>query len=126
MDKRLPICYGGKVDVRQPRFTLTEDHVKLLRRANVGWERAEYGAPGIDPKRPYGNGDVTQDLMEILGWDIPADDDWNGPGLEVCEALRRLHVETETALQIVLATGSFEPGVYVAEPYNTMSWRRET
>src|SRR6266568_5645220 len=40
-------------------FTVTEDHLKLLRHAYLYWEYGEgYGAPAIDPKRPYGNSDV--------------------------------------------------------------------
>jgi hypothetical protein len=34
-------------------FTVTEDHLKLLRCAYVAWGLGEgYGAPGIDPKKP--------------------------------------------------------------------------
>ena len=38
-------------------FNLTVDHIKLLRRANVGWDGGEFGAPAIDYRRvtPYGN-----------------------------------------------------------------------
>ncbi len=54
--------------LREPdRFILTDEHVKLLRQANVSWDGCEFGAPGIDPKRPYGNGDVHSDIVEILG-----------------------------------------------------------
>ena len=30
------------------RFTLTEEHLKLLRHANVRWDDCEFGAPAID------------------------------------------------------------------------------
>jgi hypothetical protein len=34
-------------------FTVTEEHLKLLRRAYVAWDFGEgYGAPAINPKKP--------------------------------------------------------------------------
>lgn len=105
------------------RFTLTADHVALLRDASVCWNDIEAGAPTIDPKRPYGNGDVWKDVCRILRWPKEGDD-----GHEACwssaqiKRARVLHRETETALQVVLATGSFEPGEYVAKWYR--DWTR--
>lgn len=95
-------------------FTMTDQHLALLREMNVGWQGDEFGAPEIDPKRPYGNSDVLDDMAEILGLDADADED----------VLRRLHRETETALQIVLATGAAMPGRYRAPRYTT-DWQRE-
>ncbi len=98
-------------------FNLTEQHIKLLRRAYVHWHRAEAGAPTIDPKRPYGNSNVEEDVAEILGLPYDSEDDNN------TDKLLQLHQETETALQIVLCTGSFEPGMYVMQDYRrTLSW----
>ena len=34
----------------------------------VQWRDCEYGAPEINPKRPYGNSSVELDICEILGW----------------------------------------------------------
>lgn len=106
------------------RFVMTAQHLALLRRANVGWEGCEYGAPSIDCKRPYGNGDVERDIAEILG-DPLVNDRWGEPVVTEDQATRyrALHLETETALQIVLATGRFEPGTYEAERY-TRAWKR--
>lgn len=104
------------------RFELTEQHVKLLRRAWVDWENCETGAPAIDCKRPYGNSDVPGDVAEILGWHI---DDGGHARDESRERALELHRETQTALQVILATGSFEPGVYeLAVEYRLTSWRR--
>jgi hypothetical protein len=65
-------------------FTMTEDHLKLLRHAWVTWGEGEgYGAPGINPKKPYGNSYVQRDIARIL--DAP-DDDWE---LEDGERLTR-------------------------------------
>lgn len=49
-------------------LVITENHIKLLKRAWVSWYECEYGAPCIDPKRPYGNSDVEGDICDILGW----------------------------------------------------------
>lgn len=49
---------------------ITNDHLKLLEKVYWQWQDAEYGAPEIDPKRPYGNSDVENDIAELLGWKI--------------------------------------------------------
>lgn len=114
----------GSGRMSERRFVLTEQHVRLLRRMRVSWDGSEFGAPAIDPKRPYGNGDVLRDMSEILGVLFSLTDDWG----EACPTdaqeaeLRRLHRETATALQIVLATGRMEPGEYVAGRYD-VNWR---
>ena len=98
------------------RFTVTDEHLRLLRRAHVTWMDAEFGAPEIDCKRPYGSSGVYSDIAEILG--IP-EDDWSdgefNPLPEVEWRFLRLHVETAVVLQIALATGEFRPGRYVRE-----------
>ena len=99
-------------------FILTEDHVKLLRRANVRWWECETGAPAICPKRPYGNGAVAADIAEILGMEWKRDEYDDYMPQEVRERLLNLHAETETALQVVLAAGSFTPGLYVSRKYH--------
>lgn len=106
------------------RFVLTGLHVRLLRAMNVDWDDHETGAPAIDPKRPYGNSAVLRDIYELLVPDAAWDDDRGLPaGLssrewaELASAYGQLHAETEIALQIVLDTGGFQPGVYTAPAY---------
>src|SRR5260370_27528521 len=50
-------------------FTVTEDHLKLLRHtSDLYWDPGEgYGAPFINPKKPYGTSNVLQDVTEIVG-----------------------------------------------------------
>lgn len=100
-------------------FTVTDEHLKLLRRANVGWEDCEFGAPAIDCKRPYGNSDVISDIGEILGhdrrhWDPDDDGDYEET---IANNFTQLHAETAIVLQIALATGEFRPGRYVCSKY---------
>lgn len=102
---------------------MTEEHIKLLQRMYVGWDHAEFGAPKIDPKRPYGNGDVQRDISEILGWQIP-DEEENF--LAYCDWQDRtyaIHQETLVALQIILVTRSFATGQYAQkDQYSQRSW----
>lgn len=109
------------------RFTLTAEHIKLLRHAFVGWQDCETGAPEIDPKRPYGNSDVGNDIHEILTGETIGLRDSKRDELNDAETewYSILHRDTEKALQIVLATGSFEPGEFEkGEIYDDRSWRR--
>jgi hypothetical protein len=103
-------------------FTITAEHVKLLRNAVVRWEDCEFGAPAIDCKRPYGNSSVYQDMAEIL--DLPLNfNDWETPEQSEYQKLDRLHKETLQALQIFLYTGKMESGKYVSERYGAV-WKK--
>lgn len=97
-------------------FKLTKTHIKLLRRMYVRWDNCETGAPCIDPKRPYGNSDVTGDIHEIL----------TGECVELTREQEDkyidLHREMETALQIVLRTGKFKVGTYQLLKDYTSDW----
>lgn len=104
------------------KFEITEDHIKLLRAANVRWEDCEFGAPAIDCKRPYGNSSVYQDIIEICGFDI-REDEYGDLIAEDRVYLRQLHAETETALQIFLCTGKMETGIYEQQG-NKYEWKR--
>jgi hypothetical protein len=105
-------------------FELQEEHLLLLRRANVQWEDSAYdGAPAIDLKRPYGNSDIFGDIAELL--DVRPE----GKTGEFTESqvsdMQRLHRETATALQIILVTGKFEPGAYrQTDRYSYTSWEK--
>lgn len=113
---------------RTGKFTVKPEHLRLLRHAYVDWWEMEFGAPCIDPKRPYGNSAVLRDIADIAtpGWDAGKDEDAADAYLErlaVEDLLIRLHAETAVALQIALATGSFTPGEYtLTERYDDTSW----
>lgn len=106
------------------KFELTDNHIKLLTKMYVYFDDYSYdGAPAVDTKRPYGNSSVVYDLYEILfekDWD--SDDDIPD---KLYEELMTVHRETATALQIVLVTKSFEPGIYEkSNRYDSRSWRK--
>ena len=48
-------------------FEMTENHIKLLNNFYVNWDDCEFGAPCINPKRPYGNSSGVDDVAEVLG-----------------------------------------------------------
>lgn len=123
-------------------FEVKEEHLKLISRMYTGWNDCEFGAPEIDPKKPYGNSDVIQDMLEIFGleevgnmrfvfrifgneWELRGEDKYNinyDYDEDLVKLLTELHRETETALQIVLTTQSFKAGEYVADDYSA-NWR---
>jgi len=108
-------------------FTVTDEHLRLLRRAYVWWGEGEFGAPQIDSKRPYGNSNVYRDIAEILG---VSDSEWADADLNPLPDAEwrflRLHVETAIALQIALATGEFRTGRYVRDDESdTRGWERD-
>lgn len=111
--------------MRDKEFTITEDHLKLLRRAYIGWEDCEYGAPAIDCKRPYGNSSVELDICEILGWEPKKDEygDTSDDNQKLYEKCYEIHKETQTVLQIALATGQFKAGKYTREDEYSEGWK---
>jgi hypothetical protein len=111
-----------------PDFTLTEEHLTLLRNSYVeqGLSGYETGAAWLNPKRPYGNSAVEEDIVELLGWPYPEgwDKDEDELPSRMRKAAMKIHQQTPTALQIVLCTGSFRPGVYRrTDTYGARSWK---
>ena len=107
------------------RFKLTKAHIELLRNSCVDYyDWVEFGAPAIDPKRPYGNSDVYADIARILK--IKGKKTLDGD-IDFTEnqyiLMDKLHQETAIALQIILSTGKFKIGTYVKkDEYDTRSW----
>lgn len=90
-------------------FTVTGEHLKLAKQMNVGWQDCKYGAPEIDPKRPYGNGNVALGIAEILGWKVGDEDELTE---EQERRAREIHKQMATVLQIGLQVGEFRDGLY--------------
>jgi len=105
-------------------FTVTEEHIKLFKKAHVAWDPAEFGAPGINPKKPYGNSNVLENIAEIIGLELFEDED-NEKHLSKEQGLicRRLHTELETALQILLSNCPIETGKYECDKYH-INWQK--
>ena len=108
-------------------FEVTLDHIKLLRRMYVSWNDCEYGAPEINPKRPYGNSSVALDIAEILGWKVPnenlIDASEYGTTMAIIIAARTLHRGMDKVLQIFIDNFGITTGVYTKEKYSSEAWR---
>ena len=53
--------------MEKKRFEIKEEHLKLVRRMVIRYDDScEFGAPSVDPKRPYGNSDVYKDIARII------------------------------------------------------------
>jgi len=118
-------------------FEVKKEHLTLLKHMCVGWQNCEFGAPEIDPKRPYGNSDVIGDMIEIFGKEVKrgifkidiegkeyyitiGEDSEDMDDLE--KILNKLHQETETVLQIILNTGMFKEGKYKLKREYSCDW----
>ena len=96
------------------KFSVKADHIKLLKRMCVGWQDCEFGAPEIDPKRPYGNSDVLSDIAFIVGLRETDHEEDEFSDAEA-EHLTKLHKEMETVLQIVLCCNGAKLGEYTSD-----------
>lgn len=100
------------------RLTVTADHLALLRRTYVSWNDAEFGAPTLDPKRPYGNSDVLDDLREIgesWGLDMSTEDNQR--------RMVQLHADLLPVMRIAMSTFEFSTGTYTRLPYGR-TWKK--
>lgn len=109
-------------------FTVTGQHLALLRRASIAWCALEpYGSPAVDPNRPYGNSSVFGDIAEITDPDgfaaaWPDEAAYAAYMTAGEERFLRLHVETMVALRIALSAGEFKAGRYT-RPQRFGPWR---
>ena len=109
--ERIPMRYDGCMT---GTLTLTEDHLNLLDRIYIGYDDCAFGAPCVDPKRPYGNSNVYSDIGEILG--VQPEDECDGEP-EFSDAQRdrfyHLHREMQHVLQILCQDRVTHPGTYL-------------
>ena len=120
--------------VEEPkRFEVTEQHMRLLPRLYFEYnDYCEFGAPEVDPKRPYGNSDVYGDLGEILEVEPSMVDDYDEAEYsdEQRAYMLRIHKEMQTVLNILksVAVDGICPGWYVTTgPFAAYGndWKRE-
>ena len=97
------------------RVTVTEDHVKLVNNLKFDINATEFGAPTVDPKRPFGNSDVYADMERILkGRKVSSDFD---VGERRKRQLDKLYVQLKDCLQILCDTLSLKPVTYERRLY---------
>jgi hypothetical protein len=107
------------------KFWVTEDHLKLLPHLWFGYDDyTEFGAPAVDPKRPYGNSDVYGDIAEILGLE-GKEDSWGDIQWTSAQksSMLQIHKEMATILNILVRNGGIERGYYEASAYG-QDWKR--
>lgn len=105
-------------------FTVNEDHIKLLKRMCVGWQDCEYGAPEINPKRPYGNSDVENDICEILGFKKSSCRNCEDTYTEnQAQQAAKIHREMQTVIEILLSNPTtFKIGTYTKKSDYRSDW----
>ena len=111
----------GRLLAELKEFEVTDTHLLLLRRMYVSWDDCEFGAPEINPKRPYGNSDVVGDIAVMLKPEI---EDWSYERRRAyidtkTQEYTRLHAEAGLALQICLQRGAFTVG-----RFRKVGWHR--
>lgn len=117
------------MDWNKPKlFEVTEEHMKLLDRMYISYDDwTEFGAPEVDPKRPYGNSDVYDDIAEILGIEV-AEDQWGDREFTDAQVdyMNKRHKEMETVLQILVrnARDGIRRGTYSTTDHLSVDWSR--
>lgn len=108
-------------------FYVTEDHLKLLPHLWFDYDDwTEFGAPEVDPKRPYGNSDVYNDIAEHLGIKPDGEEDSYGDKEFTEVQLRymlQLHKDMTTVLNIMVRNGGVERSAYTASAYG-QDWKK--
>lgn len=106
-------------------LTITKEHLALLPQLWFEYDDScEFGAPCVDPKRPYGNSDVYGDLLEHTNPELhakintPATPGHDSPvdelGTEECltdderEHLLQIHREMTDVLSILVTSLLFQ------------------
>jgi hypothetical protein len=113
---------------RLSEFKITKEHLQLLKQMYVDWDDCEYGAPAINPKRPYGNSDVENDIAEIINY--PKKGNWDKEeemrNEKAEEELYYLHRQMQIVLQICLVVGKFKEGTYIKkDDDDSLSWEEK-
>lgn len=114
-------CAGGFKDAHGREFALLQTHIDLLREGYVRLQGDNcWGTIGLDCKRPFGNSDIAQDMMAILGVDADLVAGGLVDGDLAVEQMETIYKKgLPLALEVILRTGSFVPGVYrTSTPYS--------
>jgi len=74
---------------------MIESDLKKLANAffkNLQIDNAEFGAIGLDPKRPFGNSYVEGDILKIIGHEPIYKDEWSREQEEYARTLYYKHL----------------------------------
>ncbi len=84
-------------------FKITKEHMALVEKIYITDNKCEFGAPTVDPKRPYGNSDVYGDIAKIFN--IPSDNNGDFTDAQI-DRMTKYHKELTTVLQIICCNPS--------------------
>ena len=120
------------MEYRHPdRFTMTKQHLALVSAIWVRWDDMGIGAPFVSYRDPYGPGLCASQVLHVVGENVDlqwrearADFHQVEPTARCQKRAQVLHKQVGTALQIVLATQSWEPGIYRRLDANGLQWER--
>lgn len=98
-------------------FEVKDIHLKLLDQMYIGWnDNVYYGYVCMNEKRPYGNSNVTSDVLDLLG--VESED---GDYTEEQEELALdIHRQMYIVFRILIDNKSIKTGIYKRE--NIRSW----
>ncbi len=110
--------------MRKKYFTVEQTHLVLLKEVSIDWLDIEFGAPGVCPKKPYGNSNPREQIAEIIGLDLFIDDEGEGHLSQVQAAMcERYHRDLKEALEILVSNLSIEVGRYECDMYGD-KWKK--
>jgi len=110
--------------MEKKKITIKAEHILLLKNMSIDWQDCEYGAPEVNPKRPYGNSSGSADVCRVLGWvKNPDYDEWSKT--QLADA-RMLHEEMLYVLKVLCQNPN---GIEMGATHENMSkygndWRR--
>lgn len=116
-------AYGATM--AKNKITIKPEHILLLKEISINWQDSEYGAPEVNPKRPYGNSSGSADVCRVLGW--VKNPDYNEWSKSQLANARALHEEMLYVLKVLCQNPH---GIEVGATYENMSkyygddWRR--
>lgn len=108
-------------------FEVKPYHLRLLQRCYTSWDDCEFGAPQIDPKRPFGNSGASS-ILTVVAKETGALDNLTGIDFDNCNLydvlntakineLHAIYTELEICLQILLNDLAIVPGKYQLTGY---------
>lgn len=104
-------------------FDVKPYHLRLLQKCYTSWDVCEFGAPQIDPKRPFGNSGANSILTVVAKETGALDHLMDSLDLDECniydvlkpektQELIHIYKELEICLQILLNDLAIVPGRY--------------
>lgn len=104
-------------------FIVTKNHLKLLKNLKFSWNDTEFGAPTVDPERPFGSRTVYPDMAKILGIRFIGIEEDEKKYQRLLENLEKGYGELQTCLEILCQNFSIEEGEYFAQ--DDIHWQKK-